>query len=830
MRSPFSPIRSVGSGPRRKTQSTDRRRTPRHLPIQLEVLESRQLLSTITEFSSSIAGSTLRPEAITFSGGKIYFTSPNTGQIGVVDTSNPSAGVQSVTNPPSSIAISDITTGANGSIWYSDYGSSVIGRLGQTPVDLPSGTFPARPTSLVAGPDGAMWYTDTANNILGRVDSAGNVNPLTITAHNQIGFNSLTSQIVSAAGQLWFTEYDASGSTPVAAVGAYNPTLNQWVPSIQIPQASGMKPVDIILGSDNSIWVSLVNVTNSNVVTAAELARIDPTTHAVTEFPFAATPDGIPYPYRITTGGDGNIWFADPVQARVYEFDIASHGLTSSPAPATIQNTAGGSPINNPTPKLLAVATGSDGIVWYTDKNGAIGQVIQASQLSIHSQPPTSLNANTPFGLVIYATTSGGVLDTSFNGDATVSLVNNPGGSTLGGTLKVPITNGVATFSGLTLNKAGNGYTLQVSTNGLTSTPPTTAISVSSTVQGATHFVIQAQPPASLNAGTAFSVVVRAVNDAGAVDTTFAGSVSIALASNPGGSTLGGGTFTVAAVQGVATFSGLTLDKAGNGYTLNVTASGLTSATTAAINVIQPATKLVIVSQPSNVTTGSGFSVVVQAVNDAGAVDPTFNGNVTIALAGGAGGLGGTTTVQAVNGVATFGNLTLANAGNSLALVVSSTGLTGTNSTAITAQNPIPPSPVVVSASIVMNPPKKKRGKATFGGFQIVFSSAMDGASLNNGGNYTLRALVQVTQKVGKKKVKSLQPNNVVPFSLQIVNSTTIRLVTTNTKVFKLGGQIKLIGTAPGGLKSSAGGYLGSVGGAVLTFNISKNAKSIAPA
>src|SRR5262249_14757129 len=51
-------------------------------------------------------------------------------------------------------------------------------------------------------------------------------------------------------------------------------------------------------------------------------------------------------------------------------------------------------------------------------------------------------------------------------------------GSTLGGTTTVAVdpTNHTATFSGLTLNNAGNGYTLTVSADGVTS--PTAAFNV----------------------------------------------------------------------------------------------------------------------------------------------------------------------------------------------------------------------------------------------------------------------------------------------------------------------------------------------------------------
>ena len=51
---------------------------------------------------------------------------------------------------------------------------------------------------------------------------------------------------------------------------------------------------------------------------------------------------------------------------------------------------------------------------------------------------------------------------TSFNGSETVALANNPGGSTLGGTVVLSATSGLASYSGLALNKVASGYTLDV--------------------------------------------------------------------------------------------------------------------------------------------------------------------------------------------------------------------------------------------------------------------------------------------------------------------------------------------------------------------------------
>ena len=75
--------------------------------------------------------------------------------------------------------------------------------------------------------------------------------------------------------------------------------------------------------------------------------------------------------------------------------------------------------------------------------------------------------AGSGFGLTVEAEDSSGNLVTSFNGTVTVALASNPGGATLGGTLTVTASAGVATFSGLTLTKAASGYTLAVTSSGL---------------------------------------------------------------------------------------------------------------------------------------------------------------------------------------------------------------------------------------------------------------------------------------------------------------------------------------------------------------------------
>jgi hypothetical protein len=213
----------------------------------------------------------------------------------------------------------------------------------------------------------------------------------------------------------------------------------------------------------------------------------------------------------------------------------------------------------------------------------------------VTTQPPSSLTAGSPFGLTLQAEDSSGNLDSSFNGTVTVALANNPGGTTLGGTLSETASGGVATFSGLSLTRAAIGYTLLVSASGVDSVT-TNAITV--IPASATQLVITQQPPATVKVNSAFAVTASIEDAYGNVLTTASGTVSVAFASNPTGATLGG-TTSVTTSQGVASLTNLTINKTGSGYTLQVSSSGLTSATSNPINVTKNGQSASVLSAPA---------------------------------------------------------------------------------------------------------------------------------------------------------------------------------------------------------------------------------------
>jgi hypothetical protein len=286
----------------------------------------------------------------------------------------------------------------------------------------------------------------------------------------------------------------------------------------------------------------------------------------------------------------------------------------------------------------------------------------------------------------------------------------------------------------------------------------------------------------------------------------------VQLGTNPGGATLGGGQLTVAAVNGVATFAGLTLTVPATGYTLTASSSATdepTAVTTGSFGVqAAAATKLVVTAQPpSTVVAGQSFSLTVAVEDQFNNVVTNFNGSVTASVATNPGGsaLSGTKVVNVSAGSATFSGLALNNAGNgyTLQLALSTGPSTTTGAFNVTNTPPPPPTPpTIIGETVVMNP-KIKRKPATLSGYTITFSTAMDQSSLANPGNYQVAQKVIKNQKVkvGRRivtrKVTMLKP---IGFSVAQVTSNSVTLKLAGLQKFPKGGQLTVIAAPPGGV------------------------------
>src|SRR5207253_655053 len=103
--------------------------------------------------------------------------------------------------------------------------------------------------------------------------------------------------------------------------------------------------------------------------------------------------------------------------------------------------------------------------------------------------------------------------------------------------------------------------------------------------------------PSNTVAGASIAPAVQlTVQDSfGNTVTSSNASITLAIGNNPRSGTLGG-TVSTAAVNGVATFSTLSIGKTGTGYTLSAASSGLTGTSSTGFNVIPGAASQLFVS------------------------------------------------------------------------------------------------------------------------------------------------------------------------------------------------------------------------------------------
>jgi hypothetical protein len=249
-------------------------------------------------------------------------------------------------------------------------------------------------------------------------------------------------------------------------------------------------------------------------------------------------------------------------------------------------------------------------------------------------------------------------------------------------------------------------------------------------------------PPANAVAGAAFAPTVRvAIQDAtGATVSAAQDSVTLTLGSPTPGVTLSG-TLRVAAVNGVATFPDLSMTKAGAGYTLRATATGVTEATSAPFAVgPAPAVRLDITTQPpSTIAAGEPFAPppVVQIVDQFANPVSTSGVVVLASLASGSGTLTGTTATTSATGAATFSSLAINGVTGTYTIGFSAPGLTTATSTPISLVGGSATRLVFTAAP----PASATNGQA--------FSGAVTVALQDGAGNVVTQAGVAITAAVG---------------------------------------------------------------------------------
>src|SRR5262245_49700156 len=258
----------------------------------------------------------------------------------------------------------------------------------------------------------------------------------------------------------------------------------------------------------------------------------------------------------------------------------------------------------------------------------------------------------------VLALDAAGKMTPGYKGNVTVAISTNPAGGTLSGTTTVSAVDGVATFTNLKINRAGVGYQLQATASGLT---PVTTAPFDITPGAAAQLVFSVEPsPAT--AGAFLAPQVTAQDALGNTATAFTGAVTMAITAGTGtgGATLSG-TATVAAIAGVASFSGLSIDKAGAGYSLSATATNLTRATSASFNIVGGAAWAIAISggDGQTATVGTALATAPSVFVGDQFNNPVAGEVVTFAVTSGDGSVTGATQTTNAAGIATLGSWTL---------------------------------------------------------------------------------------------------------------------------------------------------------------------------
>ena len=270
----------------------------------------------------------------------------------------------------------------------------------------------------------------------------------------------------------------------------------------------------------------------------------------------------------------------------------------------------------------------------------------------------------------------------------TVSLAKNsgPGTPTISAASGSSSASGVVTF---TVKSTTAGTDVFAATDVTDSNLAITQTAGVVFTPGAAAKLVFSQQPATTVAGTAISPAVTVyVEDAnGNVVTN--NSSSVTIGSSTTGFT-GGSTLTVAAVNGVATFSAVDPTTAGTANTLTASDGALTGATSNSFTVnAAAASQLVFTTQPSASTVaGVAFAQqpVVKIEDQYGNVVTSGSDSsvsVALTLTTGTGTLGGITSMSAVNGVADFTGkgLNINLVGNNKVLTATVTVTAGTKTT-----------------------------------------------------------------------------------------------------------------------------------------------------
>jgi streptogramin lyase len=436
---------------RGRTRREQRRRRP-----ELEGLEVRALLTTITEYpilTSDPGANGTAPGGVGYGiasgGGYLWVAETGSGQIARIDPNNPGAAPLQIAARTGALPY-DLVVDPQGRVWFTDEGLGAVGVYNPgtqtvTEYDLPDQSGPGAkhdvnsvPVGITVGPDGNIWFTQQRDNLLGMINpntapEPGGELPISRKVVTVYSAGTSPSELVSAGGDLWFTESD------LQTIGEFNPSspLAGSTPTT-LQQTAGMSGLGIAVGSDGNLLIGLESPGGTYGAVVMVILN-DPTMQTI--YRDNSSPLGVSY---VTAGSDGLIWFLEMSGKNAPGGNAPGGNIgmidpsSSSPIPQVQAIKDLSSPsISYSQPAQLV--EGPDGNIWFTDPhNQAVGVV-----LSTTPSPVVRSTTPSPIAVIISAQLNSysakhnqkgkpigkpdAQVTVSYSGAVNTSAIDNPG-------------------------------------------------------------------------------------------------------------------------------------------------------------------------------------------------------------------------------------------------------------------------------------------------------------------------------------------------------------------------------------------------------------------
>lgn len=210
----------------------------------------------------------------------------------------------------------------------------------------------------------------------------------------------------------------------------------------------------------------------------------------------------------------------------------------------------------------------------------------------------------------------------STNESLTVGFLNNPGGATLGGTVTVPVVNGIATFGNLTLNKPGLGVQLLAWSNTIPAAA-SSAFDIFSTVR---KFNVTTTSGTSATAGQTITYTVTAINATNQVVAGFDGVVELSSSDKRAFFAQS----TIQLVNGTGTFTVSYRTSGRQTVTVADAGKGLVKGTSLGMTVNADVVSKFELIAPIVTTKSKPFSLSVTALDHFGNIVKSYAGTIQV--------------------------------------------------------------------------------------------------------------------------------------------------------------------------------------------------------